>query len=691
MDKERIALVVQRYGLDITGGAETHCRLLAEKLTKYYEVEILTSCVLDPVHWCNYYPEGWTVINGLRVCRFPVHRPRNENECSKLGAYIDGSPHTLEDEVRGVLALGPYVPDLNDYLHAHYANYKAIIFFTYPLYTGSLCMLGVPNAIMVPTAHDEPLLRLPLYQRTFAAPSAFLLNTEEERRLLEERFPAVRRKHILVGAYALDIESELYALQAKEIEHTGTPYIVYAGRICTGKGCNELVEFFCRYKDERKNQLHLVLIGHLDGMTLPDRPDIDYRGFVSEEEKICLMRGAKFLVLASRFESLSIVVLESLAVNTPVLVTGHSEVLQGHIDRSHCGYAYRDYEEFASALDNALADVPEYKGMCVGGHEYVQDNYSWTKVVDNVRKLVKKIGFQPQPQPHEPEPVCASTYFRRQLLPVYENATAFAIPGTAEEATLLAVTLRSLLSSARADSMSDIVIVSDGVSHEDKARLLHMADGYENISLRFYEVGERLDISLSEPQLITPPRDVALRVLLPEIFASYQRVVLLEAGTIVCHDLTELGKVDFQGNMVGAVRDYLKVEEAKSSPDLTYWIRHGLCLPRVEDYAKDSVLLLNIPAMCEAGGTSELQALASAREWHGRFQGILNHFAAGQILLLDPKWALYEEQCCEFQHLLRQYPEYMSARNSPYILTRTSCKGGRYEKNFRDMIRQMPY
>ena len=45
MTKEKIAFIVVRYGKDINGGAEYHCRMLAERLVNDYDVEVLTTCV----------------------------------------------------------------------------------------------------------------------------------------------------------------------------------------------------------------------------------------------------------------------------------------------------------------------------------------------------------------------------------------------------------------------------------------------------------------------------------------------------------------------------------------------------------------------------------------------------------------------------------------------------------------------
>ena len=43
--KEKVAITVTRYGKDINGGAELHCRMLAERLAPDYDVEILTTCM----------------------------------------------------------------------------------------------------------------------------------------------------------------------------------------------------------------------------------------------------------------------------------------------------------------------------------------------------------------------------------------------------------------------------------------------------------------------------------------------------------------------------------------------------------------------------------------------------------------------------------------------------------------------
>ena len=62
--KKKIAFIVVRYGLDVNGGAELHCRMLAERLVANYQVEVLTTCIHSYSNPTNDYPEGEETING---------------------------------------------------------------------------------------------------------------------------------------------------------------------------------------------------------------------------------------------------------------------------------------------------------------------------------------------------------------------------------------------------------------------------------------------------------------------------------------------------------------------------------------------------------------------------------------------------------------------------------------------------
>ena len=77
-DAVKLAVVVQRYGQAINGGAELHARYIAEHLARHAEVEVLTTCATDYVTWRNELPPG--VEHGQRRAGAPVSACKHERD-----------------------------------------------------------------------------------------------------------------------------------------------------------------------------------------------------------------------------------------------------------------------------------------------------------------------------------------------------------------------------------------------------------------------------------------------------------------------------------------------------------------------------------------------------------------------------------------------------------------------------------
>ena len=86
--KQKICFVIQRYGTEICGGSELHCRLFAERLSSIYDVEIVTTTALDDSTWKNFYKEGVEYISGIKVRRFNVDRERLWERERNIKNYI---------------------------------------------------------------------------------------------------------------------------------------------------------------------------------------------------------------------------------------------------------------------------------------------------------------------------------------------------------------------------------------------------------------------------------------------------------------------------------------------------------------------------------------------------------------------------------------------------------------------------
>jgi hypothetical protein len=161
----RLAFVVQRYGLDIAGGAEYHCRLVAEHMARHAQVEVITTCATDYISWANRYPEGVTTLNGLTVRRFKVKRPRDPERFAEWSARVFKAAHTPEDELRWLEEEGPFSPRLVRHVQKHKDDFDLFFFFSYRYYTTFHGLAGVADrALLVPTAEDDGVYRLGIFQ-----------------------------------------------------------------------------------------------------------------------------------------------------------------------------------------------------------------------------------------------------------------------------------------------------------------------------------------------------------------------------------------------------------------------------------------------------------------------------------------------------------------------------------------------
>lgn len=386
----RIAFVVQRYGKEVMGGSELHCRLVAERLTASgYDCTVFTTTAKDYITWKNAYSPGETLLNGVRIKRYPVEEERNIEDFNKFSDWIFFHDHTHEDEIEWLREQGPLCPRLIEALKKEQEEYEIFIFFTYLYYNTYWGLRTIEGRkALVPTAHDEPPLRLNIMKEVFSLPEAFLFNTESERKMLARLFSFDHKYHDIVGV-GVDTPKIVDTFSFCSKYNIRPPYLLYAGRIEPGKGCQELFDYFLRFHSFHP-EVHLLLIGNLL-MELPRSTWIRYLGFLPPEEKNAAMAAAAVTAHPSHFESLCMAALESMAVRTPLLVQEQAEPLRDHCLRGRSGLFYSNYEEFAWALDLLLNDGKLREFMGKNGLDYVLENYTWEKVLGKYIRMINQL------------------------------------------------------------------------------------------------------------------------------------------------------------------------------------------------------------------------------------------------------------------------------------------------------------
>ena len=370
----KIAAVVQRYGEDVIGGAESLAWEVCRRLSGEHEITVLTSCALDYRTWKNYYPPGEQIENGVRIIRCPASRIRHWKRFdyySRILFFLRDFitlPRFLEQH--WIRAQGPFCPELPGKLLLESGRADLVLFFSclyYPTVTG--LPLAAEKAVLVPTAHDEPALRFSLYQHLFSLPRTLVFLSPEEKTFVNRQFHVSEIQQEIAG----------YGVECPEISDTGPgDYFLYLGRIEPGKNCGEMFSYIL------DGGLKLKAAGPAN-MAIP--PGIDYQGIVTEKKKKELLGGARAVIIPSRNESLSIVALEAWASGKPVIVSSSSPVLAGQVNRSGGGIIYENFKEFVQAAEKAD------NAMGMRGREFVFLNYSWDAVMKQWKCILKGVAL----------------------------------------------------------------------------------------------------------------------------------------------------------------------------------------------------------------------------------------------------------------------------------------------------------
>jgi glycosyltransferase involved in cell wall biosynthesis len=413
MLKRKIAIVVQRYGKEINGGAEVHARMIAEKLHDKYDITVLTSRAIDYHTWKPLLKEGVQYENDIKIIRFD-HPCRDKKNLRKITNKIKGrtlwqllnrllnNPRWLHYLKPNVIVAqkdyedwafyqGPATEDLIRHIKEYKNEYDVFIFFTYLYFPTIFGLKEVGDkSILIPTMHDEKPAYYDIFKKIMQYPKWIFFNTEAEKKFSEKLFDIKSNKKEVV-AVGIDLNIVIENKQVLNKFKIKKPYIIYVGRIDAAKGCQDLIKYFKNFISINDADLELVLVGK-NMMKEEKHPDIIYTGFISDEEKNHLIANAKLLVVPSYYESLSLVLLEAFSLKIPVLANGLCDVLYDHINNSKAGLTYTNQNEFNNALGLLIGEREMGKNMGENGYNYVLNNYTWKRVISKFDLAIQDIS-----------------------------------------------------------------------------------------------------------------------------------------------------------------------------------------------------------------------------------------------------------------------------------------------------------
>ena len=399
----KIAVVVQRYGADINGGAELHARYIAERLARHATVEVFTTCAKDYITWKNELAAGEEKVRNVTVRRFPVSHPRNPDDFGRRSNHIFSNTHSMADELKWLESEGPASRALIRHIGRVKDEFDFFVFFSaryYHAWHGSRAVAS--KAVLVPTAERDAALGVSIFGPVFRGVRAIMYNTLEERALIQSVANNRDVPGVVVGVGS-DIPERVQPWRAKRKFNLKRPYAFYIGRIDENKGCAELFDYFPRYAAMYPDGLDLVLAGS-PVIPVPKHPRIKHLGFVSDEDKFDTLAGADFLIMPSQYESLSMVALEAWALGKPVLANGRCDVLRGQVIRSNAGLYYESFDEFSEAVYALEAAGPISAVLGRNGREFFKRHYAWPVIERKYLEMFDRLKKEPAKASIEPLP-----------------------------------------------------------------------------------------------------------------------------------------------------------------------------------------------------------------------------------------------------------------------------------------------
>lgn len=414
---KKIAFVVVRYGKDINGGAEYHCKMLAERLVDSYQVEVLTTCAKNYLTGENEFPEGEEMINGVLVRRFKTAPSVSKDKVSesyqkarkaskiRKNLYKIGllSPIALffpiwtykeKYEMDEFTGNAMYSPSLIQFIEDHKSDYEAFIPLTIDFPMVLFTALHVPEkTIVIPTMHYLRSTFRSLMTKVFTRVAYIAFNTHAEEKLAQRTFgPRMSAHGIVSVGYELATPADWESTVSKY--QLPPEYLLYVGRIDKYK-LNKIFDYFAAYKQTYKeSQLKFVAVGGLFCEPY-EHPDILYTGFVDDHEKRSIIEHAKIVINPSKYESLSLILLEAMALKRPMLVNGHCNVMKEHCKKSdHAALAYFNKKDFIKKLYRMDSSETLRIEMGNKGYRYIKTNYVWDLIMRRMKNCIEYVSRQ---------------------------------------------------------------------------------------------------------------------------------------------------------------------------------------------------------------------------------------------------------------------------------------------------------
>jgi lipopolysaccharide biosynthesis glycosyltransferase len=261
-----------------------------------------------------------------------------------------------------------------------------------------------------------------------------------------------------------------------------------------------------------------------------------------------------------------------------------------------------------------------------------------------------------------------------KILPAFDrNNVAVCIVSSDEYAPFASVVIQSLIYNSTPDNNYDVVLLSDDMLMRNRWRIESQADGHDNVSIRIIDISE----IVKEFNFYTWAHFTSktyYRLLTPDLFSAYDKIIYLDSDIVVNQDIAELYKTDLEGYLLAAAYDTHVVSYCTQDPPLEqrdYNIK-TLKMEEPEQYFQAGVSLFNVKAYHENYESGYLITQGAEHQLRWLDQDLLNMLFYGKIKRLPNKWNVMVANVMPYvdEYYLKSdlRKEYYEARRNPGII-----------------------
>ena len=232
-----------------------------------------------------------------------------------------------------------------------------------------------------------------------------------------------------------------------------------------------------------------------------------------------------------------------------------------------------------------------------------------------------------------------------KIEPIRENAVPIVITPHKGFIPSMAVLFQSIIDNSCEDDFYDIIIIHSVISEDIQERYKELFAGRQNFSLRFFHILKYI-VRYSFFQKLVKKGSAYIatyyRLLIPELLYKYDKVIYLDADTIVKTNIALMMEFDISNVMVGAVRDIAGNRFYYSNKDLKTYRDEVIKLKNPDNYFNAGVMIMNPNAFTQKYTKEEWWEFVASRKWRSLDQDILNAACVGNVLIISCTWNYVE-------------------------------------------------